>query len=178
MPTPDFPPESKNESKLFMRFLLLVLTTVILSGCYTSQVAPDVVDKANEHLDHLDSEPPTEFSVEERTRLSHLFSDSAEYAELVSRQYLAASLPRLRTATPPKYPLVGYIANTKATIKVAFVISETGNVEDARIYEASDDRFSASAREAVLKWTFYPGTINGTPAKFLFIVPVQFDGRQ
>ena len=149
------------------------------AGCaYTSNVAPDTVEKANAGIARNEQESAPKFSDEEKARLSHLFANRPDYAALESRDDKSARLPRLKSSVPPKYPLGLWATDTKALIKVAFIVSENGSVEDARVYEASDARFSEHAIEAVRAWTFYPGVREGMPAKFLFIVPVQFDGRK
>lgn len=159
--------------------LFVTLLLFLTAGCYTSQVAPDTVEKANRHLDEVERSGTPQTSKEEDDRLARLFADRPEYATLTGREDAATRvIPRLRTSVPPTYPLGAYVTNAKALVKVAFVISEDGHVEEARIYEASDDRFSAPALEAVRAWTFHPGQVEGRPAKFLFVVPVQFDGRR
>lgn len=148
-------------------------------GCaYTSQVAPDAVEKANAHLAKVEKEKTPQMSEEEKARLAHLFSDRPEYVALALGDDEGSVVPRLRTSVPPKYPIGLWVTDTKALIKVAFIISESGAVEDARIYEASDSRFSVHALDAVRAWTFYPGSRKGVAEKFLFVVPLQFDGRQ
>ena len=164
--------------KTLIQYVYIALAATLLSGCYTSQVAVDTVEKANEHIAQQEKKSDVGVTDEMKAKLTHLFSDMPEYAKLAIRDDSAASLPRLRSSVPPKYPLIGYLANTKATVKVAFIISEGGKVEDARVYEASDDRFSESALKAVRKWKFYPGSFNGIAAKFMVVVPVQFDGRK
>lgn len=164
--------------KNFMRIAILLTVPLFLVGCYTSQVAPDTVERANKGLSRVEKSGVSNASDEDKRRLSQLFADRSDYVVLVSRDEEGAALPRLRTSVPPRYPIGAYVTDTKALVKVAFVVSEHGAVEEARVYEASDSRFSAAAQDAVKAWTFYPGTHAGVPSKFLIVVPIQFDGRQ
>jgi TonB family protein len=164
-----------------MRIVVSIITGSLFSGCaYTSQVAPDTVEKANAHLDRLEKDKKPQLSEDEKKRLAELFSDNPEYFALALRDDSEGSItiPRLRTSVPPKYPFGLWVTDTKALVKVAFIISPSGSVEDARIYEASDARFSDAALESVMAWTFHPGTRNNVPAKFLFVAPVQFVGKK
>jgi TonB family protein len=152
---------------------------MLAAGCaYTSQVAPDTVEKANAEIARSEQEKTPQMSDEEKQRLAHLFTDNPAYVALALGDDKDAKLPRQRSSVPPKYPFGLWVTDAKAIIKVAFVISESGAVEDARVYEASDSRFSEHAVAAVRAWTFYPGSKEGAPAKFLFVVPIQFDGRK
>ncbi len=158
-----------------MNRYLIAGTPLFLAACatYTGQVAPNIIETQNRHLTRQErGEIPGETD-EEKRREALLFQDRPEYAALVYRNDEGATLPRLRVSVAPKYPIVAI----KALVKVAFIISETGDVEEARIFEASDDRFSSAALEAVRKWKFYGGTFDGKAAKFLFLVPIVFDGR-
>jgi TonB family protein len=161
-----------------MRLPIFLSVLLLLAGCYTSQVAPDTVERANEHFARVESSGVPTTSEEEKQRLAHLFADRPEYVALVTRDEKGAALPRLRSSVPPRYPFGAYVSDTKALVKVAFVLSERGTVEEARVLEASDARFSTAAIDAVRAWTFSPGTQGGAPAKFLIVVPIQFDGRQ
>jgi TonB family protein len=164
-----------------MRIVVSIIAASLLSGCaYTSQVAPDTVEKANAHLDRVEKDRKPQWSEDEKKRLAGLFSDNPEYVALALHDDVedSVTIPRLRTSVPPKYPFGLWVTDTKALVKVAFIISAAGLVEDARIYEASDARFSDAAIDSVRAWTFHPGTRNNVAAKFLFVVPVQFVGKK
>jgi TonB family protein len=162
-----------------MKALILASVGSLLAGCMaTSHVAGDRIESGNSYSASAHEPQKTQSSGDEKDRLARLFSDQPEYAALALRNDAAATKPTLRTSLPPNYPPGLKFSDTKALIKVAVVISESGSVAEARIYEASDPRFTYDALEAVRDWTFHPGARNGVPAKFLLIMPIHFDGRQ
>lgn len=115
---------------------------------------------------------------DEQTRLVQLFSDKAEYVTLVLQSDSELTLPKLRTWLYPRYPFGLGFTDTKALVEVAVVISKSGQVEEARVFETSDERFSYEALDAIRDWTFQPSVRRGVPAKVVMIVPIHFDGRQ
>lgn len=105
--------------------------------------------------------------------MDQLFADSADYAAIRNRgKSRGAKLPRVRSLTPPAADHV-YL---KANVSVAFIVDEQGRVTDARILESSDSRLDKDSVAAVRKWTYFPGSIGGSPAKFLLVVPLQYAG--
>jgi TonB family protein len=122
--------------------------------------------------------PQSQSKEDERARLAELFSDRPQYVALALRNDSNDKLPRLRTSLPPKYPFGLMFTDTKALVRVALVISESGAVEAARIYESTDPRFSDEALDVARDWTFYSGTREGAASKFVMIMPVEFGGRQ
>lgn len=153
-----------------------VLLPSLLTGCVSSSVSPDYVGEANTSIKWAEaSESPTT-TAGDREKLAFLFADRPDYVALVTRDPNDTQLPQLRVMVPPKYPLSSILGKGKALVKVAFVISEDGSVEEVRIFESSDDRYSEPALDAVRAWKFYPGTRAGTPSKFIWIAPVRFAG--
>jgi TonB family protein len=152
-----------------------LLVTSLFVGCVSSKVAPDVVQRSNESITRAESVAVPTTSEDERERLAILFADRPDIAALLTRDCDATRFPRMRISVPPRYPLRSYLAKSRALVKVAFVITEDGSVDEARIFEASDSRFIEPTLAAVRAWKFYPGTCEGKPAKFLWMVPVRFE---
>ena len=151
----------------------------LVAGCATtSQLAPGLTQEVYPNLPHVEKTQRPPSTDQERDRLAQLFADKANYVALAFRDDTDATLPRLSTSLPPKYPFGLGFSDTKALVKVAVVVSEKGVVEETRLYEASDMRFADEALDVVRDWTFHPGTRNGAASKFLLIVPIHFDGRQ
>jgi TonB family protein len=161
-----------------MRSLFLLILPLALSGCYTTSVAPDNAESANKHLAEIEKKPRAQRGVTDDTqqRLAQLFADRAEYLTALSRDDSQSRLPRVRSMVPPEYPPAVYLANVQATVNVAFAVDEEGHVLDPRIYESPDSRFNEAAIAAVKKWSFFSGSVSGSPAKFVIVVPIQFDG--
>jgi TonB family protein len=161
-----------------MRIALISLGLLFVSGCYTSQVAPNTHERINEQITRVEDGKSPGTSDQEIARLALLFSDRPDYVALTLNSEEILVRPRLRTSITPKYPLSAYLRNAKAQVNVAIIISENGAVEEARVLESADTLFSNAAIEAVKQWTFEPGSRGGIPAKFLYVVPIRFDGRQ
>lgn len=150
-----------------------------LSGCYTTQVAPDTAAKANAAFREIEKNPrPGNADPELTERLIRLWSDVPEYLPLIRFEKVLKKAPRLVSSVPPTYPLVPLLGNVKATVLVSFVIDEKGNVESARVLESADARFNESAIAAVLKWTFLPAETEDGLTKTFITVPIQFNGKK
>lgn len=64
---------------------------------------------------------------------------------------------------PPMYPRRALMDGTTGWVKLAFVITEDGNVRDVRVIEASPRRgiFDHEASRALSRWKFHPQKIDG-----------------
>jgi TonB family protein len=66
------------------------------------------------------------------------------------------------------------ITHSQGYIWVAFIVGTSGNVEQAKALEDPDSTIAQAAINAVKKWKFVPGRIDGSPAQLLLTVPVSF----
>jgi TonB family protein len=64
-------------------------------------------------------------------------------------------------------------------VVVRFVVSETGEVEEAAVESSTNTAFNQSALDGVRKWKFKPGIKDGRPVKVAMRVPIvfQLDGN-
>ena len=76
-----------------------------------------------------------------------------------------APIPVTRAA--PKPP-------SSVTIMVTFVVQEDGSVDDVRPARGTNDAYANATVEAVKKWKFKPGMVDGKPVKVRFSVPITF----
>lgn len=160
-----------------MRIPALLALSSLLTGCatqsYTGTLAPDAVERANENFTRIESQRARVPERGSQSRLLRLFEDRLDYVALLYETTDGKRLtaPRVKTMVPPAYPA----GKMDALVEVAFVVSETGSVEEARVYSTTDERFSAAAVTAVKAWTFHPSIRNGIPWKYLLVVPVKFE---
>jgi TonB family protein len=59
-------------------------------------------------------------------------------------------------------------------VYVAFVVNETGNVEQARAFFSRHEVFEAPAVAAVSKWKFTPAKLMGHPISTRMVVAIRF----
>lgn len=74
----------------------------------------------------------------------------------------------------PTYPPEARAERVMGTVVVETVVSENGLVEDIRVLESDDDRFSSSAVSAIEKWRFEPALCDGTPVAVYYVLTVNF----
>lgn len=87
----------------------------------------------------------------------------------------AASTPvQLKEGKAPVFPQELKMQGIEGMAKIKTHISEEGIVTDAEVIEATHEAFGEAAREAVLQWTFVPGTKDGVPVAQTANIPLQF----
>jgi TonB family protein len=158
---------------LVIRIILLLI--VLLAGCTTSRFHGDPIKETDALFSAYEAEGMDGSTPELSAAVLQVYADRPEYTELIGRDHASGTrFPRPRTMVPPRYPRELLLARVKASVTVAFLVDEDGVVLDAREVQSDDDRFTHPALEAVRKWSFYPGTINGTPSRFILVAPIAF----
>lgn len=76
--------------------------------------------------------------------------------------------------TAPAYPRELAKARVEGTVTMAFVIDETGKVEDPRVEASSRPEFEKPALEAIRRWRFKPGEREGKPVRTFVKQPFRF----
>jgi len=74
----------------------------------------------------------------------------------------------------PGYTNAARKARIEGTVIVEAIISKSGRVEDVRVLKGLPAGLSNEAEEAVKKWRFKPGTLNGEPIATIFNLTVTF----
>lgn len=159
-----------------LRSLLLPVFTVVamtsLNGCYSSWLNTDAVERTNSALraqeQYSESDSPLASD-----QLARLWRDKPDYVALANAPPPAKRM-RLISAFPPKYPYLLHF-HVEATVVVSFVVGKDGSVSDARVFESSDERFDASAIEAIMKfrWIAAEDTTGG-PVSAMAHIPFHF----
>lgn len=87
--------------------------------------------------------------------------------------------PSILSAPDPKYPESARRANIEGTVGVELVIGAQGSVTSAWVAESSGNAaLDQAAVDAVYRWRFAPGTLNGSPVETRSRVRVNFGLRQ
>lgn len=74
----------------------------------------------------------------------------------------------------PAYPRELSKAKIDGRVVIAFVVTEEGRVEDARVENSTRPEFEAPALEAIRKWRFKPGQKEGQPVRTYVKQPLRF----
>lgn len=74
----------------------------------------------------------------------------------------------------PRYPAELRRAGVEGMIHLAVAIDEKGNVAEVETFAATDERFAASAKEAILKWKFRPARKDGRAVAVWSLLPIRF----
>lgn len=78
----------------------------------------------------------------------------------------------------PEYPGLMKRLKKSASVKVIFVVDESGKVVDWEIGESTNERFNESALAAIRQWTFKPGIKDGEPVKTRVYIPFEYTLRR
>jgi protein TonB len=65
-------------------------------------------------------------------------------------------------------------ARISGVVIIETIIDRNGNVTDARILKGLPMGLDQSALDAVKRWKFKPGTLNGQPVPVIFTLTVNF----
>jgi len=74
----------------------------------------------------------------------------------------------------PAYSSTARKARIEGVVVVEAIISVSGRVKDVRVIKGLPMGLSDAAEEAVKKWRFQPGTLNGVPVATIFNLTVTF----
>ena len=83
-------------------------------------------------------------------------------------------VPRATVRPAPNYPAAMRSSATNGSVTVEFVVDTTGRVISAEAVRWTHRDFVDPAVQAVLRWRFEPGTINGRKVNFRMAIPMEF----
>ena len=80
------------------------------------------------------------------------------------------------TRIPPVYPMSAKNRGIEGWVKVQFIVSKQGQVEDVRIVSAKPaEIFNRSVIQCVSAWRFKPGTVRGMPVRTKVETTIRFE---
>src|SRR5258707_1177705 len=82
--------------------------------------------------------------------------------------------PRAVKRVEPVYPDVGRKAKIQGIVILETIIDRDGNVTDVRVLKGLPLGLDQSAIDAVKRWKFEPGRLNGQPVPVIFTLTVNF----
>lgn len=95
----------------------------------------------------------------------------------VNEVFSAADLeerPQAAAQVPPAYPNELRRAKVEGSVTVAFVVDESGMVEDPRVEKSTHPEFEKAALDAIRKWRFRPGRKEGQPVRSYIVQTFRF----
>ncbi|MCM2315384.1 MAG: TonB family protein [Thermoanaerobaculia bacterium] len=90
----------------------------------------------------------------------------------------SATMPVVRVRVQPEYPELLTKMGLRGTAIVECIVGEDGVITSATVVKATHPLFGESARNAVMKWKFLPGRLNGQPVATIFQLTVTFEVRR
>lgn len=90
----------------------------------------------------------------------------------------SATMPVVRVRVQPEYPELLTKMGLRGTAIVECVVGEDGVIASATVVKATHALFGESARNAVMRWKFLPGRLNGQPVATIFQLTVTFEVRR
>jgi protein TonB len=82
--------------------------------------------------------------------------------------------PELMRKVEPDYPEAARKARIEGVVILEAVITAQGGVEDVRVVHSAGLLLDSAAAEAVRRWRYRPGTLNGRAVRTLLTVNVSF----
>ena len=74
----------------------------------------------------------------------------------------------------PEYTELARKARVEGIVIIEAIIDQNGNVTDARILKGLPFGLEQSALDAVKRWKFVPGTLNGQPVPVFYDLTINF----
>ena len=97
-------------------------------------------------------------------------SGANDFGDLMANDLVPVSM------LPPQYPPSARQRNVEGWVDVIFVVSTSGNVEQAWVVEADPPAvFDQAAIDAALRWRFRPVVEDGEPVSVERIIRINFD---
>jgi TonB family protein len=87
-------------------------------------------------------------------------------------------VPRVMTQNAPRYPHELRRTSISGSAIVEFVVGTDGHVISAEAVRWTHREFAGAAVEAVLRWKFEPGTIQGRKVRFRMAIPIEFNATE
>lgn len=87
-------------------------------------------------------------------------------------------VPRAVTRNAPRYPHELQRTAISGSATIEFVVGTDGQVISAEAVHWTHREFASAAVDAVLRWKFEPGTINGRKVRFRMAIPIQFNATE
>ncbi len=78
----------------------------------------------------------------------------------------------------PVYPSILQKVGMSGSAVVECIVGRDGSIVSVTVVDASHTLFGESAREAIMKWRFVPGRLNGTNVATVFELTVQFEAKR
>ena len=104
--------------------------------------------------------------------------EQATSEEDIDRVFSLAELdkpPRALVKPAPRYPRELRKQGRQGTVYVLFKVNESGRVSEVKVKKSTDPAFEQHAVDAVRRWRFEPGTINGKKVSFTMMIPITFN---
>ena len=87
-------------------------------------------------------------------------------------------IPEIIHRVAPVYPGLMKRLRKRATVRLSFVVDESGRVIDPVIFESTNAQFNESALVAIRQWEFKPGIKDGVPVKTRVKIPFKYTLRR
>ncbi len=87
-------------------------------------------------------------------------------------------VPRAMAQNAPRYPHELRRDAISGSALVEFVVGTDGHVLSAEAVKWTNREFATAAVDAVLRWKFEPGTIDGRKVRFRMAIPIQFSASE
>jgi TonB family protein len=73
---------------------------------------------------------------------------------------------------PPKTPVSARTSGATADAVIACIVERDGRTSEVQIVRATDEKFGAAARQAVMHWRYAPPMKNGQPVRVAIEISV------
>jgi TonB family protein len=148
----------------------------MLAACGGGNLREGYAEQANAYLAAHDSGVSSRAHVN-NAALVHLWKDKEEYIPLITSGHAVRGI-RLISGSEPQYPLTVSVREKSRTVRVSFVVSPSGLVEEARVLESDDHRLDPFAIEAMLLFKFSPAQGTSGAERAMATMPFVFGPRR
>jgi TonB family protein len=126
-----------------------------------------LVEADEKGVPHIATKNPTQFEVTTKRKLEPFGAGTHRVCGRVAG-------PKLVKEVQPNYSAEGIARNIQGLVLLDAVVGIDGKVTDQRVVFGLLDSLDHEAREAVKKWRFKPGALDGTPVPTIVAIEMSF----
>jgi protein TonB len=136
---------------------------------------PSMIGYAGCTSDHNPS-PDQKSAIEQRQKSTDAKSDSLKQKKAPEKPNLGVEMPTVAVQVPPIYPEEARKKGIQGEVQVQILVGADGIVKEATVIsnKTGSKELEKAALDAVYKWKFNPGKLEGKPVQVHVIIPIKF----
>ncbi len=141
-------------------------TSSLLPAVDSSQIRPDTVTKTVPETVYVYKIPPGMEMQKKKPAVTLQEPVLESFLDSGKRVYLRRAVPKY----PDIYKKTGY----EGKVYIEVIVDRDGSIQNYRVLRSDDELFTEAAVQALKKFRYQPGTVNGHPVRFRIVELFRF----